>query len=177
MKIDVEDLVKDPGRKATFAFTVDQRELDLRPDEGNFGDFQITAELESTSRGLLGRFSVAGSAQLSCSRCLDEFTWPIAFTFEQEWRKQLASSGNEIASWTGEEEEILPFDGRSIEVGEILRDRVLLSLPMKPLCQPDCRGLCPVCGANLNYETCTCQREEVDPRLMPLTRWRKVERD
>lgn len=177
MKIDVENLVKDPGRKATLAITVAPRELDLRPDEGDFGDFQITAELESTSRGLVGRFSVAGSAQLNCSRCLDEFTWPIALSFEQEWRKP-ASFGGERATWTGEgEEEILPFDGQSIEIGEILRDRILLSLPMKPLCRPDCRGLCPVCGANLNYETCTCQREEVDPRLMPLARWRKVERD
>jgi uncharacterized protein len=47
---------------------------------------------------------------------------------------------------------------------------VLLALPLKVICQSDCRGLCPNCGANLNHEECRCETHATDPRLAPLAR-------
>src|SRR6267378_2761104 len=52
----------------------------------------------------------------------------------------------------------------------VLKEQVLLSLPMKVICQSDCRGLCPTCGANLNHEECRCETHTTDPRLAPLAR-------
>jgi uncharacterized protein len=49
-----------------------------------------------------------------------------------------------------------------------MRDEFYLALPMKPLCKDDCKGLCPLCGANWNRDTCTCKAEWVDPRLAVL---------
>ena len=54
---------------------------------------------------------------------------------------------------------------------ELMREQFYLALPMKPLCQPDCKGLCPVCGINRNRETCTCQAEWTDPRFDALKRF------
>ena len=59
-----------------------------------------------------------------------------------------------------------------LDVTEVARQHLLLALPMVPVCRPDCRGLCPRCGANLNERECGCQRDEVDPRLAPLRNWR-----
>jgi len=60
------------------------------------------------------------------------------------------------------------YKNDTIDLGEIMRDEFYLAVPMKPLCRPDCRGLCAVCGVNRNRETCSCRPEWVDPRMEPL---------
>jgi len=55
-----------------------------------------------------------------------------------------------------------------IDLGELLHEQFYLTLPMKPLCREDCKGLCPVCGANWNQTTCACERRWEDPRLAGL---------
>jgi uncharacterized protein len=60
------------------------------------------------------------------------------------------------------------YSGDMIDLDEILREQIILALPMYPRCVEECRGLCPVCGVDLNKETCDCQRDEVDPRLAVL---------
>jgi uncharacterized protein len=59
-----------------------------------------------------------------------------------------------------------------VDLGELMREQFFLALPMKPLCQEDCRGLCPVCGINRNRETCTCETTWVDPRMEALKRFK-----
>jgi uncharacterized protein len=60
------------------------------------------------------------------------------------------------------------FDGKRIDLDPILREQVLLALPMSLLCAESCRGLCPVCGENLNLKDCRCERKVADPRWMAL---------
>jgi len=52
-----------------------------------------------------------------------------------------------------------------LDLTPLLREQAWVALPMKPLCRPDCKGLCPQCGANLNLESCTCESVKIDPRL------------
>jgi uncharacterized protein len=52
-----------------------------------------------------------------------------------------------------------------LDLGPLLREQAWVDIPMKPLCRPDCQGLCPQCGADLNHESCECDRTEIDPRL------------
>ncbi len=56
------------------------------------------------------------------------------------------------------------FEGREIDLGGIVREQILLALPMDALCREDCRGLCPVCGKDLNQAECGCERQPADPR-------------
>ena len=60
------------------------------------------------------------------------------------------------------------IDRYVIDLGEVMREQFFLALPMKPLCRPECKGLCPICGANRNRQECGCREEWVDPRLAGL---------
>ena len=57
------------------------------------------------------------------------------------------------------------FTGTKLAIGDILREQILLALPMKALCAVDCKGLCPSCGANLNVKGCNCAKEQFNPNL------------
>ena len=69
-----------------------------------------------------------------------------------------------------DESEIAFFSGEGLFLADVLREQVLLALPMKVICQSDCRGLCANCGANLNHEECRCETHATDPRMAPLAR-------
>ncbi|MDD2499121.1 MAG: DUF177 domain-containing protein, partial [Desulfitobacteriaceae bacterium] len=66
------------------------------------------------------------------------------------------------------EEEIYFYEGDKIDILPQVLQTILLELPMKVLCREDCKGLCPVCGTNLNIKECRCERESIDPRLAAL---------
>ncbi len=74
-----------------------------------------------------------------------------------------------------EEKELSPreldeyyYQGDAIDLGEILREQIILSLPMYPRCSQECKGLCPTCGADLNFKPCECEQENLDPRWTAL---------
>ena len=66
-------------------------------------------------------------------------------------------------------------EAHEVDLTEPVRQSVLLEIPMKPLCRPDCAGLCPHCGKNRNEGPCDCQEEPADPRLSVLADWLKSE--
>jgi uncharacterized protein len=118
------------------------------------------------------RFRLVGAVQtrleLTCSRCLEPFTWPIdaAFDLMYQPKGQNADAGErEIGD--GDFSAAL-YENETIDLGELMREQFYLAIPMKPLCQEDCRGLCPECGMNLNRGTCGCRRDWEDPRLAGL---------
>ena len=65
----------------------------------------------------------------------------------------------------GEDDLYIRVQSEEIDLYELLREDIILNLPMIHLCKPDCKGLCSQCGANLNYEKCSCNKDSVDPRL------------
>ena len=64
---------------------------------------------------------------------------------------------------------MIPFTGEELDLCEAVQEQVIMALPVRPLCREDCRGLCPVCGADLNEESCTCAEKTVDPRWKALS--------
>ena len=76
-----------------------------------------------------------------------------------------------VSALEGEDEgEYLVLDGYSLDLDELVFSDVILDLPAKHLCNENCKGLCPQCGANLNLTECSCQEEDIDPRLAVLKR-------
>jgi uncharacterized protein len=69
-----------------------------------------------------------------------------------------------------DETEIGFYKGEGLFLADVLKEQLLLALPLKVICQSDCRGLCPNCGANLNHEECRCETHATDPRMAPLAR-------
>jgi uncharacterized protein len=100
-------------------------------------------------------------AQISaeCVRCLNGFSQPL----EAELTELYAFTPDSAT----ESGFLLPENG-IIDIGPVVREEMLLAIPINPLCSPDCKGLCPICGENLNETVCNHEDENIDPRLSVL---------
>ena len=99
------------------------------------------AKLIRISRGVLVQCKLTAEVKLICSRCLDAFLCPISFTAEEEFLPISDVSGD-LALPSAEQSEEFTIDNKNIlDLGELIRQYVLLNLPMKPLCRPDCPGI------------------------------------
>ena len=105
-----------------------------------------------------------------CASCLSEFELEVPVIFSITLKPKFAKSGDmpEDFELTREDLEECFYRGDAIDLEEVLREQIILALPMYPRCNESCRGLCPVCGVNLNELSCSCKREEVDPRWLAL---------
>lgn len=100
------------------------------------------------------------SLQAPCDRCLEAVELPFDIDFEEEI--DFSKSDEERAEELDETCYITGFD---LDVDRLIREELLLNFPMKVLCRDDCKGICKVCGNNLNKKECGCDRTELDPRM------------
>jgi uncharacterized protein len=116
-----------------------------------------------------------------CKRCLADVTLdlPVSFTLnlvpESLVRGENSAEGEDsddqgetAGSFELEDTDEEVFDGKTIDLDPIVREQVLLALPMNAVCREDCKGLCAQCGQNLNEKQCGCETKVIDPRLAPL---------
>jgi uncharacterized protein len=111
---------------------------------------------------LVGDFSTR--VELACARCLEPITRAVANKFELLYRPQGTDAGKEELSVTVAEAEVSYYQGEGLLLEDVLREQVLLALPLRAICRDDCKGLCPHCGKNLNLEQCNCAEPIEDPR-------------
>ena len=111
---------------------------------------------------LRGHFS--GRFEVPCARCLDPVEIPLDADFDLIFRPAEADADLPERSMTAPETEIGYYQGDSLALEDVLREQVLLSLPVRTLCKPDCKGLCPRCGVNRNRQACSCDAGPGDPR-------------
>lgn len=157
----------------------DGHETELRPA----GPGSFKARLRKVEDKVL----LEGKASLevigSCKRCLAETRQPVKVDFElslvrkpatvesdegEAEPKKLKDEDGTAASFDLHASEEEFFEGREIDLGPILREQVLLALPMDVLCKESCKGLCTVCGCDLNERECGCDRHPADPRWSAL---------
>lgn len=123
------------------------------------------------------QFRLAGGAQtvleLPCSRCLEPYATPVDARFDLRYQPHSKNTGEGERELEEDDLTTAFYDNEEIDLGHLLREQFYLSLPMKPLCRDDCRGLCSVCGTNLNRGDCSCAREWEDPRLAVLKTLKK----
>ena len=131
-------------------------------------------EVNATAELLEGQIRVTGELQtrieMVCARCLEPVIEEVHRNFDLFYQPLLKGTPNDEERLKDDDTEIGFFEGEGLFLADVLKEQVLLSLPMKVICQSDCRGLCPHCGANLNQEQCRCERHSSDPRLAPLAR-------
>ena len=152
------------------------RQYDLDEDiVGVDQDLQIVEPLVGkirllrTSDGILVTGRLHTGVRLPCRRCLRLFTLPVDFDLEENFHPSAGVTTGAAIPIGDSEDAATRTDGhRILDLTEVVRQNLLLALPISPLCSPLCRGLCPGCGADLNTEPCTCQSEEGDPRLAVL---------
>ena len=141
-------------------------------------------------RGAAETYELSGRLQanlaLPCARCAESFDFPIDVPVQ--WRlvpaaaekaavRAPASSDDDAEDgreMNDDDPSIVTYDEPRIDVAPLAREQCYLAIPMKPLCRPDCQGLCPQCGTNRNVATCTCENQWEDPRLAGLKSLLKV---
>jgi uncharacterized protein len=111
---------------------------------------------------------LATTLELPCARCLDPVAQNVARQFDLLYRPLGIDAGNEELSVTTAEAEISYYQGEGLLLEDVLREQVLLSVPIKAVCRDDCKGLCPICGKNRNTEACDCVQPLTDPRWSAL---------
>jgi uncharacterized protein len=114
------------------------------------------------------RGTLNAGLELSCARCLEPVTQNVTRDFDLLYRPLGADAGRDELSVTDAEAEIGYYEGDGLLLEDVLREQVLLALPLKVTCSEDCRGLCLHCGKNLNQEKCSCAVPMEDPRWLAL---------
>jgi len=128
----------------TRDFTFDYDKIRLG-DDLTVSDFSGVATFSRTQQGLLLQGTFTLKMILECVRCLDEYMQVVTFSFTDLYAfdKRSLSESNLL----------VPEDGQ-IDLAPLLREYAMLEVPIQPLCSPDCKGLCQVCGENLNHVDC-----------------------
>ncbi|MCS7229132.1 MAG: DUF177 domain-containing protein [Candidatus Kryptonium sp.] len=146
-----------------YTFIVKPSDLEL--DEKRFNKpVYVDATLEKSKRQLFLRANVYTVGRFQCDRCIEDFDMVL----ENSYRMYYVYSEEESKKYEPEEVVVITPETNEIDISDDVRQMVLLSVPMKLLCYEDCLGLCQRCGKNLNFETCTCKVEAIDPRWAPL---------
>ncbi len=113
------------------------------------------------------------SLEVPCARCLEPVVQDVARDFDLLYRPLGTDAGHEELSVTDAEAEIGYYQGGGLLLEDVLREQVLLALPLKTVCREECKGLCPHCGKNLNEGQCGCAEQVEDPRWAALKEIRK----
>lgn len=149
MKIPVALELKFPGRIGTFHAAEQFADMEYLGRAVQFAS-PVTVDAEFVFDG--SGFSVKGNLHTSlcsqCARCAKEFEEPFSAEFDERFEKNAPEDG-----------ECYGFSGETLDVNQMLSDAILLNMQPYSVCRPDCRGLCPVCGCDLNTAQCTCARE------------------
>ncbi|HEY8345872.1 MAG TPA: DUF177 domain-containing protein [Symbiobacteriaceae bacterium] len=169
MQVDVADIKQEAGSHKTVPLQVALEPVEVSGQSVVFPEpFRGSAEIWNAGDRLLVKAKLKGKAEVLCSRCLTSFETPLNISFDEEF----VEGPQEAVSPREDEEELIiasTYEGDVIDLTDSIMDSILLELPMKPLCRPDCAGLCPTCGANLNAGPCGCgETGQVDPRLAAL---------
>lgn len=129
-----------------------QPDLDLK-------DLIGTVRGTRTQQGLLIQVKMTAEVTTECVRCLENFQQPLEINFTELY----AFSPNTVT----DTDLVLP-ETAQIDLGPLVREEMLLAIPINPVCRPECQGLCPICGEELSESACNHEDELVDPRLAVL---------
>lgn len=159
------------------------QELELRPvqfsEEIPAGQIGFDSKLKQTSaihaegtaslvNRFVGEIRVQGNLRVEtetvCDRCLDPIQFPIESKFDLLYIPARDASAGGEAEIDEAGVDVGFYEGNGLELDEVLREVVLLALPMQIVCSEDCKGICPVCGQNRNQRECHCQTKAVDDR-------------
>jgi DUF177 domain-containing protein len=166
MRIELENL---EGGKGDFAHV-------YKPDDLNPVDERVSLTQPAT---VSGKVRLAGNevfvnghvearAQVECDRCLQPVETPVNADFALEYISGSEYESSEAAELTETEMSVSVFDGKAIDVDEIVKEQILLAVPTRMLCREDCKGICPECGTDRNTGDCNCATNDIDPRWAAL---------
>ncbi len=166
------------GEMRFYDFRIPVSQLDQLDESFDVtGPFTGAVRFLKTTETVLARLQAELDVRQDCARCLEPFDARIEVVSEEEFRPTIDISSGRVFRDTGEDEALIITEQHILDLSEIVRQAIILALPVTPLCREDCAGLCPICGANRNEEQCDCEDADVDPRWEALSALLKLEED
>jgi uncharacterized protein len=165
IQINVSQFLKSPvGTERSYRISED-----VAVAESNL-PVQGEVSLTRSDRGILVKGVLSTETELTCSRCLKQFTCPLTLNIEEEYFPSVDPFTGAALPLPDEPGAFTIGPDNVLDLSEAIRQYALLSIPMKPLCREDCAGLCPTCGADLNEAPCGCPAKSIDLRWAKLIR-------
>jgi uncharacterized protein len=159
------------------------------PEEGLSHDFDLPADIKGDGHQEIAHAEVkvrrSGdrifcdgrvrmSTLLECSRCLIEYTSDLNVIFNEVYLPASETFEEDACELNVKASSSAYYSNDEIDLDGLIREQLLLALPMKPICKEDCRGICSKCGADLNNNLCGCKNDVIDPRWVPLKKLNKT---
>ena len=162
------DKIPPEGLKIRCKF--EPEDIDTQDIDGSIQkSVHFQGEIQRLNNDFIINGIIEGSWSVQCARCLDLFDLNASSNFRIHLKHRVLSEDNsEFEGFENEHLDESTFSGDIINLSDIIREQMILQLPIKPLCSEDCKGLCPICGINLNHGDCDCDKEKIDPRLSKL---------
>jgi uncharacterized protein len=188
MRVNIDE-IKESGLERSWDLSREQLDEMVKGDRAGYrarGPARVEARLSRLGRRI--RLAASARAELTCpcGRCLEQVGVAVPVDFEltlvpvPEIRSepgQVGEGESERARVAGsfepDQADEEPLRGKVVDLDAIVREQLLLALPAYPVCGESCKGLCPVCGANLNERDCRCDRRVPDPRWAALEKLRR----
>jgi uncharacterized protein len=160
--IDVSAALKNPGQAYPFECPLALEPMDVLSDEIELTDVLLKGEMTGAGESVSVRGAVRARLTAHCARCLTVVSQPLKADIDEVYVREVDPENPDQRL----------LDGYQIDLTGPAREALLLEMPMRLLCRKDCKGLCPVCGANLNETSCECPKDE--PRANPFAALTKL---
>ncbi len=161
MKLDLKPLQRHLQDSLTFHFTIPGDDRVLSEMGGSFADrIVVDLTVQTSALDYIANGKLNTRLQIGCSRCLGELFIPV----KTDVSFIIIEGEQGIEARTDREEDVVISQHGEVDIEDLIYGLILAEIPLNPLCSEACRGLCPVCGQDLNQGSCTCSREDHDPR-------------
>jgi uncharacterized protein len=161
-----------PGTERRYTIAIEQ--MPIAEDIHLAAPIEGELRLSRTGRSILARAHLSTALEVTCSRCLRPLVAPIDVDIDEEALPSIDIDSGLVVDRGAEPDALRLDEHHELDLGEPVREAISLAEPISLLCRPDCRGLCPVCGVDLNDEPeHDHPGEAVDPRLARLAEWRE----
>ena len=159
--VNAAELLREPGTRRHIEVTVPREAVGL-DDDRLTGDVSVDLDIESTLHDVVVTGHLHAPWRDECRRCLRPLSGILEVAVEEQYAEEPGPAGD-----------LFPITGGQIDLAPMVREEILLALPDAPLCRPDCPGLCPLCGADLQEGPCGCDTAARDERWAVLDQLRR----
>lgn len=158
MELNLLPILNFEGKKLQIS-----EDVELSENSGDGFSINAPVKFEGVAVNVGGTVELCGNASavidVVCDRCVESFEKTIEFPVDEKLKKEDEFSDSE------QNPDIIKFKGTTIDLSDIIYSNLYMNIPTKNLCSDDCKGLCPMCGTNLNHGSCSCDDDVTDPRF------------